>query len=555
MEIKNNQKGFLQIPFLITIIIASISVASVGTGVILYKQQKTPYFTHNVSEIIYKTVYEQKFIMEELKQEAKLSEIKRERAEKNEQEEIIKRVDAEEAKEEAEKITQQETTKRIQEETARKIAENEKEQEEIARKVAEEKAQQEEYTRKAKEKELAEKEAEEKKMNADNDGDGLTYREEEKKGTSDWNTDSDGDGINDKEDLNPTGGGEYKPQYFEWEYKDTVWEWTYSIHEDWYNYYYNKPRSSHGLEYITTDDPFIKEIAKALKKSAEKENYHLSSFIISFVQGLPYVADFHTDTDDRPKYPVETFIDRNGDCEDFAYLSASLIQATGLGASLIEFHNHMGIGIKTTHSQSGYYYPIGDDWYYYYETTGEGWDKGQLPSEYIYEKAKITRIWDGSIYYLYPKYVKPCDYSSSFSGYYTDGDNYYSDNQCNNLVSCLKHEGYYYNYKTENFYWDSSCNQILTKGCYKSTDYPGYFEDSYDFYYNSQCTQIARICRPFSIYSDKYWDGENSYWDSSCTLQVVSWCSKSTYHPGYFFSSLDYEYYSDYQCTIIADLY
>lgn len=389
------------------------------------------------------------------------------------------------------------------EEAKRRIAEEQLGVAKLAEEKAEQKAQQEaikrsqeEMIRKAKEQELASKEAQEKTMNADNDNDGLTYRRELELGTSDWSIDSDDDGIKDGEDAHPAGGGRSIAQNFEWEYGGTTWTWNYSIQEDWYEYYKNKPRTSHGSEYVTENDPFIKEIAKTLKETADKENYHLTSFIVSFIQSLPYIEDYYTAFDEYPKYPIETFVERNGDCEDTSYLFSSLIQATGIGTALIQFHDHMGVGINTAHSQSGYYYSIGDEWYYYYETTSSGWQIGDLPEEYIYEKAKVIKIWDDSIYYLIPQRIKPCYASSSFLGYYSDGEDYYSDSRCNYLAHCLFYKGYYINPKiTTKFYWDSSCSQ-----------------------------------------------------------EMLSWCSKSIYRLGYFFSSLDYEYYYDSRCIQKADL-
>jgi hypothetical protein len=528
------------------IIISSIVLIIVGLGIGVYSQAKFSYLTEkifdplantsfiaSVSDSIYKAVWEKDFEMEKLKQEVEMSKIKEERANK---------------------IAQEEATKRDEAETAQKEAEEEAQQEAVRRSQAEARAKQEEFEKELKEQQLSEKEAEEKKMNADNDNDGLSYRRELELGSSDWDVDSDGDGVRDGEDAHPAGGGRYIAQNFQWEYDGTIWTWNYSIQEDWYEYYKNKPRSAQGVGYITENDPFIKEIAGALKNTASKEGYHLSSFIVSFVQGLPYVEDYYTTFDEYPKYPIETFVERNGDCEDTSYLFASLVQATGLGTALVEFHNHMGVGIKTVHSQSGYYYPIGSDWYYYYETTGEGWEIGELPDDYLYEQAKIIRVWDGDISYSNPQYIKPCEYSSDFSAYF-DGVNFYTDSQCNNRVYCLAFQGYYIKPPETNYYWDSSCSQLVVKGCYKSSDYSGYFEDAYGYYYDSRCSQEAKICRPSTIYSDRYWDGDYNYWDSNCTQKVVSWCTKSTIEVGYFFSSIDYKYYYDYQCTQEADVY
>lgn len=435
------------------------------------------------------------------------------------------------------------------EEAKRKTLEGELSQEQLARQKAESKAKQEEFEKKLKEQQLISKETEEKMMNADNDGDSLTYRREQELGTSDWNTDSDNDGIRDNLDAHPAGGGRNIAQEFEWEYMGTSWTWKYSIQEDWYEYYKNKPRVAHGAVYVTQNDPFIQEIAKTLKSKAEKENYHLSSFIVSFVQGLPYIEDYYTNFDEYPKYPVETFIERNGDCEDTSYLFASLIQAAGLGVVLVQFHDHMGVGIKTVHTQSGYYYPIGNEYYYYYETTAKGWQVGDLPKEYLNEKAQVTVVSNGSINNVYPQYVKPCDPSSDFIGYYYDGKNFYSDSQCNNSVHCLSYKEYYFSINTEKLYWDGSCSQVVVKGCTKSTNYSGYFTNSIDYYSDSSCLSKARICRLSSIYYDRYWDGYDNYWDSSCSQKVVIGCDKSVYYPGLFFNGLNYYY--DYQCIQI----
>lgn len=444
-----------------------------------------------------------------------------------------------------------------EEKIAKEEAEEKTRQETTAKKVAEAKAKQEEIIRKAREGDLAAKEAEERMMNADNDGDGLTYREELAKGTYDYNTDSDGDGIPDGEDLHPAGGGRYDAQYFSWkyDYDKTSWEWKYSIHEDWYAYYKNKPRLPHGAVYVTYNDDAIKAIAKQLKDNAVSKNYHIVSFTIFFIQGLPYVEDYYTGYDEYPKYPVETLIDRNGDCEDLSYLAASIIGAMNYDVVLVELPGnpgHMAIAIKIAPEQSGTYYNLDGDRYYYFETTAEGWKLGDIPDEFRYTPATLIRIPSGEIINnVNPQYKKPCFVSPDFSGYYTDGKNYYLDGQCYNLVYCLPYKGYYVNPQvTTELYWDSSCSQTVTLGCFKSTDYPGYFYNkSYDFFYDSKCIQKAKLCRSSPNYSDTYYDGYNEYWDSSCTQKVVLWCPKSTYYPGYFFNNYDREIYIDSQCV------
>ncbi|MBU4298520.1 hypothetical protein KJ636_00545 [Patescibacteria group bacterium] len=46
-----NQKGFIQIPLLIGIILSIVAISTVTTGVVLYKQGKLPPLIANISEV------------------------------------------------------------------------------------------------------------------------------------------------------------------------------------------------------------------------------------------------------------------------------------------------------------------------------------------------------------------------------------------------------------------------------------------------------------------------------------------------------------------------
>lgn len=362
-------------------------------------------------------------------------------------------------------------------------------EETIKKNQAEAKAKQEEFESRLKDQRLSANEAEEKRMNTDNDSDGLTYRMELERGTSDWSVDSDGDEINDKEDSHPAGGGRYLPQSYAWSFEGTSWDWTYSIHDDWFQYYKNKPRSPTGAIYVIYQDDAIEAIAKQLKETAERNNYHVTSFVLSFIQGLSYVSDYNTGYDELHKYPVETLVESNGDCEDTAYLAAAIIKAMNIDVVLVLLPSHMAIGIWTDSNQSGAYYELNGRRYYYFETTAEGWELGDIPSEFRYTPATLIKIpSDERVSNVTPNYKKACDLSSDFSGYYSDGQEYYSDSQCNNLVYCLPYKGFYYNPKTRSFYHDSSCSMLAVAGCYKSQYNPGYFYDVNNYYYyDSRC--------------------------------------------------------------------
>jgi len=516
---------------------------------------------------LFSEILEQSFYYQ--KTQTKIEEVRRKMVEEELGETKIAKEEAEEkarqegeAKEKAEeKAKQEEVARKVAEEKTkeeketREKAEEKMRQEEMAKIEAKEKAKKEKIAREATEQELAEKEAEEKELNADKDGDGLTYRQELDLGTSDLNIDSDGDGIPDGEDSHPAGGGRLLiSQHFEWDYNGSHWQWDHSFPSDWWDYYKDKEHGPHGADYVTYSNTYIKNIADMLKKTADENNYSASMFTMAFIQSLGYVGDEVIGYDDFPKYPLETLAEQNGDCEDTSYLAAAIISAMNISCVLVELPNHMAVAIAFSDSPGGYYYRLSNGWdYYYIETTEEGWKLGEIPDDFRYTPATLVKIPSGETASVYPNYKKLCESSIYYPSYYYSEGNYYRDSQCQNLITCFPlsdYPDYYWDVNKKELYWDSSCTQIVVKGCSKSTNYSGYFTNGIDYYSDSRCTQKARICRPSSIYSDRYWDGEYNYWDISCTQKVASWCSKSTYHPGYFFNSLDYEYYLDNICSI-----
>jgi len=76
------------------------------------------------------------------------------------------------------------------------------------------------------------------------------------------------------------------------------------------------------------------------------------------------------------KYPVETIIDNIGDCDVFSVLAASLMKARGLDVVLLEYPDHMNLGVylpyKPSSSRIGQiaWYPYNGRNYYVAETTG-----------------------------------------------------------------------------------------------------------------------------------------------------------------------------------------
>ena len=242
--------------------------------------------------------------------------------------------------------------------------------------------------------------------NKDNDSDGLENWEEDQRGTDKNNSDTDGDGIIDGSDSHPNGGGRLIAQHFEWDYSESVWTWDLSFPSDWYDFYKNKERVSHGADYVTYNDRYIQEIADMLSEKADEKGYTKSEFAVAFIQSLGYVKDGVIGYNDYPKYPLETLAEQNGDCEDTSYLISAIIKAMGISNVLVELPGHMAIAIAFSGSPEGYYYKLSNGWdYYYIETTAENWLVGEIPDEYKNTKAKLVKIPSNETEEKSPNYI------------------------------------------------------------------------------------------------------------------------------------------------------
>jgi hypothetical protein len=136
-------------------------------------------------------------------------------------------------------------------------------------------------------------------------------------------------------------------------------------------------------------------VGNKLHEAASQEGYgayETISFMLAFVQSLPYTSDsVTTGFDEYPRFPLETLVDNGGDCEDTAILFATLVLIEGYGTVLIHPPNHLAVGVLGSSDIAGSYYTYNGGRYYYCETTGDGWGIGDLPSEF-----------DGVSAYIYP---------------------------------------------------------------------------------------------------------------------------------------------------------
>jgi hypothetical protein len=198
---------------------------------------------------------------------------------------------------------------------------------------------------------------------------------------------------------------------YEWEAIGTEWEWETAIPAPIAEYYRERyGRSDNFDRYVS--DPLGNAIIASVADSAEQagdtndlSKREIVDLIVAFVQGMRYTADdVSSPFDQYSQYPVETLVERGGDCEDTTILLAAILRELGYGCVLLGLwdESHMALGVKGDSSIRGTYYTHNNTRYYYTETTGEGWRIGDIPDQYSNAQAEIIDIEEyAAMYYRY----------------------------------------------------------------------------------------------------------------------------------------------------------
>lgn len=192
-------------------------------------------------------------------------------------------------------------------------------------------------------------------------------------------------------------------QHYEWVYGNWLWkdryQWDLSIPLSLYWSYREQPRPTQYREWIDMakdpgDNSYIDTIVTQINNEANEEGFTESEkvkFVIRFVQSLPYTVDsVTTPWNEYPRYPIETLFDRGGDCEDTSILVAALLNRLGYDTALLLLPNeqHAAVGVSIT-GVSGSYYTKDGVKYYYVETTGTGYEIGEIPEVFTRTSAFI----------------------------------------------------------------------------------------------------------------------------------------------------------------------
>jgi hypothetical protein len=158
-----------------------------------------------------------------------------------------------------------------------------------------------------------------------------------------------------------------------------------------------------GLYRAMIDDPaqepFYTALLSALGEVKKEQNLDSDSYLELIgvsVQSIPYTTVKESD----PKYPIETFVDGNGDCDDKSMLLAGLLAREGYAVALLYFEpeNHMAVGVACP----GYSYR--DTGYAFLESTNVnlvGVSEGSLDGNVTLDSAPLVfPIGNGTKEYL-----------------------------------------------------------------------------------------------------------------------------------------------------------
>ncbi|MEM3672706.1 MAG: hypothetical protein QW468_00555 [Candidatus Bathyarchaeia archaeon] len=158
-----------------------------------------------------------------------------------------------------------------------------------------------------------------------------------------------------------------------------------AVQQSLYDYYRGQSHTLHSesdfAKFVTPDA--LKPIADRLREKYS-DNEDFANSVLMIVHQIPYVETLPV------KYPVETIVENQGDCDLFSYIAASIMKAGGLDTVLLYYENasHMNVGVSLSHApqdsrEPAYYVTYNHVRYYVAECTGgdlqNGWRVGEIP--------------------------------------------------------------------------------------------------------------------------------------------------------------------------------
>lgn len=198
---------------------------------------------------------------------------------------------------------------------------------------------------------------------------------------------------------------------YRWNFNNKHWKISMDIPVDLYEIYVDykidrSPNSENAMtRFVTSDDEVINDLANELESLAESKDYNpvtTINFALRFVQ-VTMIYTLDNESKGKTEYwrfPVETLVEKQGDCEDTSVLFASIMDILDYDVALLYYTweednkpvGHLAVGIHLEGNHGNYVEDDTGKKYYYCETTTPAYVIGELPKEIEDKTAKIIHI-------------------------------------------------------------------------------------------------------------------------------------------------------------------
>ncbi|RLF59880.1 MAG: hypothetical protein DRN27_01340 [Thermoplasmata archaeon] len=202
----------------------------------------------------------------------------------------------------------------------------------------------------------------------------------------------------------------YQQINYDWSYKGKWHTISLNISTDKYNWYTQRDvnRSPQHIgknkmvSFVTENDEVIQDLTLKILEIANQNNYNNSetiNLILSFIQkNIDYKEDILSkNTEEYWKFPIETLVEKNGDCEDSSILFQSIIKNTDYDVIMLFYiiddeTGHLASGVCIDENINGDVIEYKNKNYYYCETTSNGFVFGVKPEKIPDEPEMIIDI-------------------------------------------------------------------------------------------------------------------------------------------------------------------
>jgi predicted transglutaminase-like cysteine proteinase len=202
----------------------------------------------------------------------------------------------------------------------------------------------------------------------------------------------------------------FKPITYDWVFKNNYHKTSLNISNSKYNFLLEKNvnrspqfvNTNEMISYITYDDDSIKRLSTDLEYIANKyeyDNVDTIDFVLTFIHNnIEYVEDINSKNQSEYwKFPIETLVEKQGDCEDSSILFQAIMKNMGYDVVMLFYiidddTGHLSTGLYLNESIEGYNVTYNQNRYYYCETTSIGYQIGEKPENIPNKPVFIIKI-------------------------------------------------------------------------------------------------------------------------------------------------------------------